>query len=71
MVKSAASNMNMSINDYFQYLSNTETIKKMTGIKKITTKPNGYEAMEKFMNRKIVRKPMGASDDDKAIYGIE
>jgi len=35
--------------------------------KKIT----GYEAIDKFLNRKITGKPMGMSDEDEAIYDTE
>jgi len=73
VVKSSAAEMNMSINDYFQYLSNTETIRKMTGIKKIPKKTTGYEAMDALLKfaKTHKGKPMGANEDDKAIYDIE
>lgn len=74
IVKSAAAEMGMSINDYFQYLSNTETINKMTGNKKKKlTKKSGYEAMDALLKfaKTHKGKPMGANEDDKIIYGIE
>lgn len=74
MVKSAAADMNMSINEYFQYLSNRETIRQITGTKKSmphTSREKAYKDFIKFANRKTKGKPMGASEDDKAIYGID
>jgi 4-aminobutyrate aminotransferase-like enzyme len=72
-VKAAASDMNMSINEYFRYLSNAEIIKKMTGIRKKTKKTTGYEALDNLLKFAKTHKghPMGANNDDKAIYGIE
>ena len=74
MVKSAAADIGMSINEYFQYLSNQETIRNITGTKKLiphTTREKAFEALLKFANRKVKGKPMGANEDDKIIYGIE
>ena len=74
MVKSGAASMDMSINEYFQYLSNRETIRQITGTKQPlphSSREKAYEAMLKFANRKIKGKPMGANEDDKIIYGIE
>lgn len=70
-VKAAAAEMNMSINEYFQYLVSAETIKTLVGIPQVKSRPMGYAALDKFIHRKITGKPMGASDEDKAIYGIE
>lgn len=69
-LKAAAASMGKSVNEYIRYLSRTETIKNITGIKKIDSKARGYEALEKFINRKIKGKPMGASEEDKIIYDV-
>lgn len=74
IVKSGAANMGMSINEYFQYLSNREVIRQITGTKKAmphASRAKAYEAFIKFANRKVKGKPMGANEDDKIIYGIE
>jgi hypothetical protein len=74
IVKSGAANMGMSINEYFQYLSNREVIRQITGTKKAiphTSRAKAFEALLKFANRKVKGKPMGANEDDKIIYGIE
>lgn len=72
-VRSAAADLGMSINEYFQYLSNVDQIKKMTGLKKNPKKKSGYEALDKLLEfaKTHKGKPMGANNDDKAIYGIE
>ncbi len=72
LVKSAAADMNMSINEYFQYLSRHDSLRSMTGAsKKITkSKSNGFDALLSFANRKHKGRPMGANEDDKAIYDI-
>lgn len=73
IVRSSAASMGMSINEYFQYLSNVDQIKKTTGLKKNPKKKSGYEALDQLLKFAKTHKgrPMGANDDDKAIYGIE
>lgn len=66
--------MGMSINEYFQYLANTDTIKQVTGTKKIiphTNREKAFSELFKFASRKVKGKPMGANEDDKIIYGIK
>ena len=72
IVKSMASDMNMSINEYIQYTCRADSIKKITGVKKIKSKPRGYAAMDEFLEfaKTHKGKPMGASEDDKAIYDL-
>lgn len=70
MLKTAASGYGMSANEYIRYLSQAETIKTATGIKKAKSKVTGYEAMDKFLNRKILDTPKGMSEEDEAIYGV-
>jgi hypothetical protein len=45
----------------------------MTGIRKKTKKTTGYEALDNLLKFAKTHKghPMGANNDDKAIYGIE
>lgn len=73
IVKSGAASMGMSINEYFQYLSNVDQIKKMTGIKKNPKRKTGYEALDALLKfaKTHKGKPMGANEDDKIIYDIE
>lgn len=75
MVKSGAANMGMSINEYFQYLSNAEVIRSITGTKKVklTSKARGYAALVEFIKFAETHKdkPMGANEDDKIIYDID
>ena len=73
IVKSGAAHMGMSINEYFQYLSNAETIKQMTGTKKKASKNTGYESLDELLKfaKTHKGKPMGANEDDKIIYDIE
>lgn len=69
-LKSAAYSMGISVNEYIRFLFHTESIKSMTGVKTSKFKKSGYEAMGAFINRQRKGKPMGASEDDKIIYGI-
>lgn len=69
-LKTAAFSMGISVNEYMRYLFRTEAIKNVTGVKRIDFKASGYDALEKFINRKMTGKPMGASEEDKAIYDI-
>ena len=73
MVKSLASDMDMSTNEYIQYTCRLDSIKKITGVKKLKSKPRGYAAMDEFLKFALTHKgkPMGANEDDKAIYDIE
>lgn len=66
--RAAAAGRGMSINEYIIYLGRLDSIKSITGTDAQTSKKGGYDAMDKFLNRKITGKPMGMSDEDKAIY---
>lgn len=70
MLKAAASMHEMSINEYMRYLTQADAIRSATGIKIVKVKKGGYDGMDRFLNRKIVGKPMGMSDEDEAIYGL-
>lgn len=67
-LKTAAYQNGMSVNEYFKYLYKISSLMTSTGISMEDRKKSGYEAMDKFLKRKIIGKPMGMSDDDKAIY---
>ena len=75
-VKTAASDSGMSINEYFKYLAKESIKIKFLGIKESAkkrtkvSKKDFYSAMLDFANTPYKRKPMGASGDDKIIYGI-
>lgn len=71
MLKTAAGLHEMSTNEYIKYLFQVESIKSITGTRKMKLKDRGYEAMGKFINRQRWGHPMGANEDDKIIYGIE
>lgn len=69
-LRAAAFSMGVSANEYIRYLFRTESVKSMTGIKESRSEKSGYEAMGVFINRRRKGKPMGASEDDKIIYGV-
>lgn len=68
--KSAAASLGLSFNQYIRQSLRTETVKSITGIKKVTSKATGYEALDKLIKTKFKRRPMGASENDKIIYDI-
>ena len=70
-LKIAAHSIGMSSNEYLRYLFQLETIRNVTGIKQVEVKAIGFAAIEAFLNRKIVRQGMGASEEDKVIYDID
>lgn len=70
-VKAAAADMGMSVNQYFQYLTRTHTILQATGQTNVKSQPRGLSALVEFAKRQHHGQPMGASEEDKAIYGIE
>jgi len=70
MLKTAAGLHKMSTNEYMRYLTQADAIRSATGIKTVKVKKGGYEAMDKFLSRKIVAKPMSMSEEDEAIYGF-
>lgn len=67
-LKTAAYANGMSVNEYFKYLHKISSLMISTGLLVKDPKKSGYEAMEKFLKRKVIGKPMGMSDDDEAIY---
>lgn len=70
-LKTMASTKGMSINEYLTCLARIDAIKATTGTRNMRVKDKGYKAMDAFINRQRTGKPMGASDDDKIIYGID
>lgn len=74
-LKFAASSMNMSNNEYLRHVVRADSIKSITGSKKVklTPRAKAYAALEKFIKFAATHKgkPMGANEDDKIIYGIE
>lgn len=72
-LKSAAFSMGMSVNKYMRYLFYADTVRSITGVKKNKARPRGYEALEELiaLASKSKCKPMGASEEDKIIYGID
>lgn len=73
IVKSMASDMNMSINEYIRYTCRIDSIKKITGLKKIKAKKRGSDPFKDLLNfvKTHKGKPMGANEDDKIIYDID
>jgi len=73
IVKSMASDMNMSINEYIQYTCRIDSVKKITGLKKMKTKPKGHDPFKELLAfaKSYKGKPMGANEDDKIIYDID
>lgn len=71
--KAAAREMKMSMNEYFRYLTRVDSARSITGIKKRRPSKNPYKALEKLRGlvSRSKGKPMGASEEDKIIYGIE
>jgi hypothetical protein len=65
----------MSVNGYIKYLFQVETVRNITGIsdKAKPTKNKGYDVLASLagLMSKSKGRPMGASDEDKAIYDIE
>lgn len=78
-IKATAAGFGMSFNEYIQYLVNDSTRKTFFGYKegkafpkkRRTLKKSGYDLLLELARMPYERKPMGASEDDKIIYGIE
>lgn len=75
-LKSGAASHDMSVNEYLLYLNQIETVRSITGQSITKTKPSrakAYEALRSMAGiaSRFKGKSMGASDDDKIIYGIE
>lgn len=75
-VKTSASEMGMSINEYFNQLARDSIKMKFLGIKvpikkKFKAKKKRiYSALSDFAATTYKRKPMGLSEEDEIIYGI-
>lgn len=64
----------LSLNEYMGGLLRQDAMTGMTGIKSPKVPKSvsrAYDALWKLANQKTKGKPMGASEDDKVIYGIE
>lgn len=73
-LKAAAYSMGMSANEYIRYLNQVDSARSMTGVKKRRArKLKGYDALRGLIGiaSRARGKPMGASEEDKIIYGIE
>lgn len=70
-VKIRAAELNMSVNEYLQWLVQKDIMKaQLESPKKKTTRKSIYKLLFELANKKYKRKPMGASEEDKAIYDI-
>jgi Ni,Fe-hydrogenase maturation factor len=71
-LKSAASAHQMSVNEYLRFVTRTQTARQITALIKKKPKHDPYQAMADFIdfvkNNNKIDKPMGLSDEDKAIY---
>ncbi len=74
-LKFAASSMNMSNNEYLRQVVRADSIKSLTGSKKVklTGRAKAYAALDAFLEFAKTHKarPMGANEDDKIIYDID
>ena len=71
--KAMAAERNMSLNEYFNYLSRVSPGQTVFGVGKKTTakkKIGVYEAFLKLAKSKHVGEGMGASEEDEIIYGV-
>lgn len=74
-VKAMAAESGMSLNEYLNELADISAKKKFFGIKvggiqKKSKSKTIYEALWNIANKPYSKKPMGANEDDKIIYGI-
>jgi hypothetical protein len=69
IAKARAGEMEMSLNEYFNWLAQQDNIKLDKPKKKKLV--SVYEAFADLGKKKIKYEPMGANEDDKIIYGIE
>ena len=75
-VKAEAAQYGISVNDYIQRLIDEKSRKtffayKEKGVKRQAKKRRLYQPLWDIIDKPYNRKPMGASEDDKIIYGIE
>lgn len=71
-LKVRAGELGMSLNAYMNWLIQRDITKaQFTFPKKEKKRKSIYDAMWNLAHKKYKYKPMGASEDDKAIYGIE
>ena len=68
MVKSAAAEMGISINEYVNRIISAAPIVAQFGRPK-KTKKNIYDALAEISKKVAGDKPMGLSDEDEIIYG--
>lgn len=70
-VKIRAAELNMSVNEYLNWLVQKDIVRAQLEPKeKRKKKKSIYALLFELANKKYKRKPMGASEDDKAIYDI-
>ena len=70
-VKTMAASQGISVNEYITRIIRMENIKEVLGRKNVKSVPKGYQALLDLAASNYKRKPMGASEDDKVVYGIE
>ena len=75
-VKTNAYSLGLSANEYIKELIHESTRKEFFAYKEKKTthrskKVRLYEPLWRLLEKPYKRKPMGASEDDKIIYGIE
>jgi hypothetical protein len=63
--KAIAAEMGMSLNEYFNYLSQISSRSAVFG-----KKTNPYQKLLDLANTKFEGKGMGASEEDEIIYGV-
>ncbi len=69
-IKARAQDLGMSLNGYFNYLITKLAPRNSVAIKS-APQTSFYQALRKLANKPYKRKPMGASEEDKIIYGID
>ena len=74
-VKAAAANSGVSVNTYMKQLIDTATVQHMIPDRSIKkkSKQSYYQPLWDTINKiaQMPNKPMGASEEDKIIYGID
>lgn len=68
-VKSAAGEIGMSINEYFNFSARAITTSRQLFSPQKKGK-NRYEEIWRIIKQKTVDKPMGWSEEDEAIYSV-
>lgn len=68
LIKSIAGDLGMSVNEYIHFTATTNAQKyRAQPVNKLTTV---YDALRKIIEKPTKYEPMGASEEDEAIYSI-